>query len=312
MKATHLLLILTQTHEFLIISVFVLLIAIIIWLYYRRSLLRIKIYENKQKKKLSEISEQIRLAENEALRLEELRHAFIRNFSDMIRTPMNTLNGFTDLLNNEAIEMKDRLDYAEPITESCTELLKMIEATVQKARIEVDELNKSDQSTQYQSNQNTPLLSTFLQFKSFADNMDENPTDESISTISGYLHRWKGKSILIAEDVDSNYNYLYALLHKTGAKLLRAATGKQAIDIYTAKPDIDLILMDLQMPEMNGYEATLQIRKINSTVPIIAQTAYAFDEDRRKILSSGFDGCVVKPIKALHLLETIERYLSKC
>lgn len=114
--------------------------------------------------------------------------------------------------------------------------------------------------------------------------------------------------ILIAEDVESNFLYLSAVLSKIKAKIYWAKNGKEAIDIFN-KEDVDLILMDLQMPEMNGYEATKIIKAKRPDLPIVAQTAFAMSDDREKALDAGCDDYLAKPIKSKDLLNTVEKFM---
>lgn len=116
--------------------------------------------------------------------------------------------------------------------------------------------------------------------------------------------------ILIAEDDWTNYQYLNRILSKLNCILFWAATGKAAIDIINSEPDIDLILMDIKMPVMDGFEATKQIKKTRPNLPIIAQTAYAFSEEREKILSAGCDDYLSKPIAKESLLELLKKYIN--
>ena len=108
--------------------------------------------------------------------------------------------------------------------------------------------------------------------------------------------------ILIAEDVESNFLYLNAVLSKIKANIIWAKNGREAIELFKQHNDIDLILMDLQMPEMNGYEATKVIKSINPSIPVIAQTAFAMAEDRTKALNAGCDEYLAKPISSKDLL----------
>lgn len=117
-------------------------------------------------------------------------------------------------------------------------------------------------------------------------------------------------TIMIAEDTPYNYEYLYSILQKTGATILWAKDGIDVLKLYN-KSKIDLILMDIQLPEINGFEATIQIRKTDKTIPIIAQTAYAMAEDRQKCLDSGCNDVLVKPIRMDEVLITIARHLNK-
>jgi two-component system cell cycle response regulator DivK len=121
---------------------------------------------------------------------------------------------------------------------------------------------------------------------------------------------WSNKTILIAEDEDSNYLYLEAVLQKTGASLLWARSGEEAIDACRQNSTIDLILMDLQMPNINGYEARLQIKEIFPKVPQIAQTAFAMADDEKRAMDAGFDAYISKPIRKGNLLAIVGRFLG--
>jgi len=117
--------------------------------------------------------------------------------------------------------------------------------------------------------------------------------------------------ILVAEDDYSNYSYIEKLLQKTKANILRAVNGKQVIDLLQANPKIKLILMDIKMPEMNGIEALLEIKKLNIKVPVVAQTAYAFSDEVQKINDAGFDDYITKPISPEVLFSCLNKYLWK-
>jgi CheY-like chemotaxis protein len=119
---------------------------------------------------------------------------------------------------------------------------------------------------------------------------------------------WSSKTILIAEDVESNFLFLEEVIQKTGAKILWATNGKEAVEMFIANK-IDLILMDIQMPHMNGFEATRIIKEKNPNIPIISQTAYAMSEDRTKSLNAGCDDYISKPIPSKKLLELLAKYL---
>jgi two-component system, cell cycle response regulator DivK len=117
-------------------------------------------------------------------------------------------------------------------------------------------------------------------------------------------------NILIAEDVESNFLYLKAVLSKLNATIFWAKNGIEAVDICNDKNAIDLIFMDLQMPEMNGYEATQILKKRYPNMPIVAQTAFAMSDDREKALDSGCDDYLAKPIKSKDLLSVVEKFLK--
>lgn len=121
---------------------------------------------------------------------------------------------------------------------------------------------------------------------------------------------WSGKTILIAEDELINFRLLEVLLSKTKVKLLRGRDGLEALRVFTENPSIDLILMDIKMPEMDGCEVTRKIREINTSVPIIAQTAYALDEEREKSMESGCNAYITKPIDKQSLLDLINSFFE--
>jgi len=115
--------------------------------------------------------------------------------------------------------------------------------------------------------------------------------------------------ILIAEDVESNFLYLKAVLSKLNAIVFWAKNGIEAIEICETNP-IDLVLMDLQMPDMNGYEATEILKKKLPHIPIVAQTAFAMSDDREKALEAGCDDYLAKPIKSKDLLTVVEKFIK--
>ncbi len=120
-----------------------------------------------------------------------------------------------------------------------------------------------------------------------------------------------GSLILVAEDDETNFYYLNAVLTKeTGAKVLYASNGREAIELFKANPDIKLILMDMKMPEIDGFEATRQIKLIEPDVTIIAITAHAMSGDEERIIAAGCDGYLSKPINKKSLLEKMAEFVS--
>ena len=119
------------------------------------------------------------------------------------------------------------------------------------------------------------------------------------------------KKILIVEDDISSRLYLNKILEKTGASLLVACDGKEAIEAAKANPDIDIILLDIQLPVIDGYGAARIIREFRNDVIIIAQTAYSLLGDREKIIASGFDDYIVKPIFPEQLIEKLTKSVRK-
>jgi len=116
--------------------------------------------------------------------------------------------------------------------------------------------------------------------------------------------------ILIAEDDWISYEYLRRILAKSDISVIHAENGEQAVEMVRNTANIDLILMDIRMPVMNGIEATKLIKKIRPNLPIIAQTAYAFNEEKKKILSVGCDEYLAKPLEHAKLNELINMYLN--
>lgn len=123
-------------------------------------------------------------------------------------------------------------------------------------------------------------------------------------------NNWKDKTILIAEDEEMNYLLIEEIFRKSKATLFRATTGKQVIEIFKAHPEIDLILMDIKMPEISGYEATKIIKEIRN-VPIIAQTAYAMAGEEKESQKAGCDDYITKPLKVKKLLDIAAKYLNR-
>lgn len=114
-------------------------------------------------------------------------------------------------------------------------------------------------------------------------------------------------TLLIAEDEDSNYLLLKTILRKH-CNLHRAKTGKEALQLFQEVPDIDLILLDIKMPEMTGIEALKEIRKISTDIPIIMQSAYVFDSDMEAAREAGASDFITKPINLKILKTTISKY----
>jgi len=131
---------------------------------------------------------------------------------------------------------------------------------------------------------------------------------ENIS--SSLNQNWGDKVILVVEDVDTNKIFFDAALRKTSAKILWAKDGQEAVEMYKEN-EIDLVLMDLQLPIMDGYTATREIKKIDNKVPIIAQTAHVMSGEREKCLEAGCDDYLPKPIRLQILMDTLSKYLNK-
>ena len=127
---------------------------------------------------------------------------------------------------------------------------------------------------------------------------------------------FEGHTILLTEDVEINREIVITILEPTALKIECAENGREAVEKFTASPDkYDLILMDLQMPEMDGYEAARNIRKIEQEtarkpVPIVAMTANVFKEDVERCLSAGMNDHVGKPLDIKELMKKLRKYLQ--
>lgn len=121
-------------------------------------------------------------------------------------------------------------------------------------------------------------------------------------------YHWNTKKILIVEDDKSSSKFLQEILKKTGAQILLADNGQKAVDVCMEEKNIDLILMDVQLPIMSGYEASMKIKETYPNIPIIAQTANAFADEKQKAIESGCNYYLTKPInkeKLFLIMETI-------
>lgn len=121
---------------------------------------------------------------------------------------------------------------------------------------------------------------------------------------------WEEKTILIVEDNNSSYLLLKYYLMPTGAQILHTISGKDAIEICKSNPHIDVVLMDIQLPDLSGYETTMIIKKHRSDLPVIAQTAYAMAGDFDKSKEAGCDEYIAKPFGKDKLLAVLNEYLN--
>jgi len=121
---------------------------------------------------------------------------------------------------------------------------------------------------------------------------------------------FKDLKILIVEDDENSEIFITMVVGSLGKNILNARNGLEAIDICRNNPDLDLILMDIKMPVMDGYEATRQIRLFNKEVIIISQTAFALTDDREKSLAAGCNDYLSKPLRKSVLIETIKKHFK--
>jgi len=121
----------------------------------------------------------------------------------------------------------------------------------------------------------------------------------------------KGLKILIAEDDEISGMLIVMAIKSLESKVFKATTGIETVEVCRNNPDLDFVLMDIKMPEIDGYEATRQIRKFNNDVIIIAQTAYALTGDREKALEAGCNDYIAKPFGQASLAAVMNKYLQK-
>jgi len=131
-------------------------------------------------------------------------------------------------------------------------------------------------------------------------------------TVSGMRREFslKGRTFLIADDDDTSFQFLEYVFTALGVRILRAADGASAVKLVSTEKQIDLVLMDIMMPGMNGFEATRTIKKLRPGLPVIAQTALAMDTDYQRCMDAGCSSCLTKPIQVSRLLEEISVLLS--
>jgi CheY-like chemotaxis protein len=123
-------------------------------------------------------------------------------------------------------------------------------------------------------------------------------------------YNWADKQILIVEDNNSSFLLLNSYLSHSKIKVLHTVNGNEAVRICKSNPDINLVLMDIQLPGISGYEATRQIKSFHKDLVIIAQTAYAMAGDERKARDAGCDEYISKPIDKEKLLLLLSKYLN--
>jgi len=127
------------------------------------------------------------------------------------------------------------------------------------------------------------------------------------SEIPSKTVHWK---ILVVEDDAVSFLYLARLLQKLDMTIIRAENGEQAVEIVRNIPDIKIILMDIRLPVMDGMQATKLIKQLRPDLPVLVQTAYAFDAEKNKIMESGCDEYLTKPLDQAKLTAVFHKYLK--
>ena len=121
---------------------------------------------------------------------------------------------------------------------------------------------------------------------------------------------WEGKVILAVEDDDVSLEFLKELFEPYKVTLLSTNNGQAAIDLCKSQSKIDLVLMDVQLPVLNGKEAMKQIKMIRPDLPVIAQTAFAMAGDREIYINEGFDDYIAKPINVQELISSVDSFIG--
>ncbi|MEI6173987.1 MAG: response regulator [Bacteroidota bacterium] len=120
---------------------------------------------------------------------------------------------------------------------------------------------------------------------------------------------FSGCTILVAEDEETNFEYIWSVFKATGLTMLRARTGIEAVELCKEHPEIRLIIMDGMMPVLNGYNATREIRNFRTNLPIILLTAYVSQSSIRDAVTSGCNDYLAKPIGHEELLTMLKKWL---
>jgi CheY-like chemotaxis protein len=136
---------------------------------------------------------------------------------------------------------------------------------------------------------------------------------EPVAVIANHDHPkpiWSGRNILVVEDDTSNFMLMYEILKSCGANILHAENGLEALKMLSSDKKPDIIIMDIKLPGIDGYETTRLIREKNKEIPIIANTAYAMEADREKSIEAGCNDYISKPTDKKLLINLISKYLS--
>jgi PAS domain S-box-containing protein len=157
--------------------------------------------------------------------------------------------------------------------------------------------------------QSTPKQGTNIYFT--LPLKEQEPKSEEPEIIPGIKYNWQNKVVLVADDINLNYQLIEEILSPTKATILWAKDGQEAVDLCLNNNNIDLVLMDINMPVMDGMMATKKIKEHNKELKIIGQTAYILENDREKCLNAGFDNYISKPIEIKSFLSSIDQIFSK-
>ena len=153
--------------------------------------------------------------------------------------------------------------------------------------------------------------STFTISLPFSEVSEHKTSASASNTINSLTTNSLKLTVLIVEDDEISEKLLTSFIHKISQRIFYAKTGTEAVEICRNNPEIELILMDIRMTDMNGYEATKEIRQFNNRIVIIAQSAYALAQDKEIALQNGCNDYIAKPIEKDKLLAMIEKHMNK-
>jgi CheY-like chemotaxis protein/anti-sigma regulatory factor (Ser/Thr protein kinase) len=139
----------------------------------------------------------------------------------------------------------------------------------------------------------------------------KSDTRKSSAPEGEFQGSWRGKKVLVVEDTDSNFKLIDQILNPTGISIERASNGEAAMQKYFGDGSFDLIIMDIKLPGMDGYQTTRNIREKDKNVPIISYTAYAMEGDREKSIRAGCNEYFPKPADSLSMLQTIDGLINQ-
>ncbi len=275
-------------------------------------------------------------ARSRAEQSDKLKSAFLANMSHEIRTPLNAIVGFSDLL-MVTEDQEEKEEFIQIINANNELLLKLINDILDLSKIEAGSVelkyedfdlavyfNELAASMHHRVVNPQVRLVPVNPYETCTVRLDKNRlaqilTSEPTSSrrnnekdankeniLDSEETKKVPKRVLVVEDIQSNF-FLVSSILKNKCQLLHAPNGLEAVEIVRTQP-VDLVLMDMKMPVMDGRTATSEIRKFNAEIPIIALTAHAFDADRVAALKAGCDDYLVKPINGAKLMQTLKEY----
>lgn len=157
--------------------------------------------------------------------------------------------------------------------------------------------------------ESTPEKGSIFYFTVPIRSNSTNGENKSIQKSKKMIEKWKDLEILVVEDDADNLEFIKRLLAKHGAKVFVAKTGVDAVNTIINNDTIKIVLMDIRLPDIDGFEASQRIKALKPELPIIAQTAYAMYNDREMCLENGCDDYISKPLDKVVLFEKINNYI---